>query len=172
MWGAFLGGVAGMAKDIVSSEYQAMQTQRKERAHAQTHGFLYQVSDLETSFLCLYENCGHLKSTREKLDVAGRHLDKVAEVYTRLQQNDESTMSLAHVVAGHNKELGTIALREATRDMIRTNLKVNVNVVTSSRRSIEQHMDDMYKYIHTRSLVPKKTCKKRKRETASSSARD
>ena len=82
-------------------------------------------------------------------------------------------MSLAHVVASHNKELGTIALRESTRDMIRGNPDVNVNVVTSARKSIEENLNDLMKYIHTRSLVPKKVesktkkveSKKRKRST-------
>lgn len=173
VWGAFLGGVAGMTKDILVTEYRAMQKERKEVARAKPHSFLYEVSDLETSFLCLYENCGQFEPARQKLNIAGKHLDKVAEVHARLRENAESNMSLAHVVASHNKELGTIALRESTRDMIRGNPDVNVNVVTSARKSIEENLNDLMKYIHTRSLVPKKVesktkkveSKKRKRST-------
>lgn len=154
MWGAFLGGVIGMAKDVFSSEYAAVLTDRKERALARPHGFLYQVSDLETSFLCLYESCGEFTPARVKLDLAGRHLNKVAEIYTRQKETRHPEgLLLAHVVAGHNKELGIVALREATRDMIRGNPGVNVNVVTSARKSVEAHLVDMYKFIHTRSLA-------------------
>ena len=117
MWGAFLGGVVGMAKDIFVSEYKSMQDERKEKARASTQGYLYQLSDLENSFLCLYENCGPVDSVRQKLNVAANYLNKVAEIYFRLKENQESQLTLAHVVAGHNKELGTIALREATRDL-------------------------------------------------------
>ena len=77
VWGAFLGGVAGMTKDILVTEYQAMQKERKEVARAKPHSFLYEVSDLETSFLCLYENCGQFEPARQKLNIAGKHLDKV-----------------------------------------------------------------------------------------------
>ena len=151
VWGAFLGGVVGMAKDIMGSEYAALQTERKERALARPHGFLYQVSDLETSFLCLYENCGGFAQARVKLDLAGQHLNKLAEIYTRQTESpaDRAT-PLAHLVAGHNKELGVIALREATRDMLRGNPGVNANVVSSARRSVEGHVDDMYRFVHPR----------------------
>lgn len=152
LWGAFLGGVAGMAKDILGSEYQALQKERKQRALARPHGFLYQVSDLETSFLCLYENCGDHAPSRLKLDLAGQHLNKLAEVYTRHMEEERTTL-LAHVVAGHNRELGVIALREATRDMLRCNQGVNANVVTSARKSIEGHAEDMYRFVHTRALA-------------------
>ena len=40
VWGAFLGGVAGMTKDILVTEYRAMQKERKEVARAKPHSFL------------------------------------------------------------------------------------------------------------------------------------
>ena len=84
-------GVAGMTKDILTTEYQAMQRERKELARAKPHSFLYEVSDLETSFLCLYENCGQFESARQKLNIAGKHLDKVAEVHARLRKTLSQT---------------------------------------------------------------------------------
>jgi hypothetical protein len=151
-YGAMFGGILGMGRDILKTEYNAFQEERKTRANLKPLGFLYQLADMEQVFLCLYENVGNSPSAKTKLDMAAEHLNKVAEIYLKVQNGIEENLNLCSVISSHNKEIGILGLRAATWDMIAYNPDVNVNIVTNSRKSVEELMNEVQKFIHTKNL--------------------